>query len=79
MAKKSTEVMVWQDGTGKYKMGYSQYLQRQQLMTERLLLIVVVIMILMLVVGFIYANALISKIDALNIFSRMFTPGFCLQ
>jgi hypothetical protein len=74
MAKKEKEeAMVWQDTTGKYKMGYSQYLQRQQLMTERLLLIAVVIMIVMLLLAFFYADQLIQRIDALNVFSRLVT------
>jgi hypothetical protein len=77
MAKKE-DIMVWSDKTGKYKMGYSQYLQQQQLMTERLLLVAVVIMIMMLIMAFFYANELIGRIDALNVFSRLFTPGFCL-
>jgi len=71
MAKE--EAMVWQDKTGKYKVGYSQRLQQQQLMTERLLLVAVIIMIILLLVGFFYAEQLISRIDALNVFSRMFT------
>lgn len=70
---KKEEVIVWQDKTGKYKLGYSQYLQKQQLMTERLLLIAVVIMIVMLVLAFFYANQLIQRLDALNVFSRLLT------
>jgi len=74
MAKKEKEeTMVWQDTTGKYKMGYSQYLQTQQLMTERLLLIAVVIMIVMLVLAFFYADQLIQRLDALNVFGKLLT------
>jgi len=70
---KKEEAMVWQDKSGKYKMGYSQYLQRQQLLTERLLLVAVIILIAMLIIGFLYAQALIGRIDALNFLSRMIT------
>jgi len=70
MAKKE-ETMVWQDSTGKYKMGYSQYLQQQQLMTERLLLVAVLIMIVMLILAFFYADQLIQRLDALNILGRL--------
>ncbi len=70
MAKKE-ETMVWQDSTGKYKMGYSQYLQQQQLMTERLLLVAVVIMIVMLILAFFYADQLIQRLDALNVLGRL--------
>jgi len=72
---KKEEVMVWQDKTGKYKLGYSQYLQKQQLMTERLLLIAVVIMIVMLLVAFFYAEQLIQRIDALDIISKLAYRG----
>jgi hypothetical protein len=72
MAKKEKEeAMVWQDKTGKYKLGYSQYLQMQQLLTERLLLIAVLILIVMLVGAFFYAEQLIQRIDSLDIFSKM--------
>jgi len=70
MAKKE-EVMVWEDKSGKYKMGYSQYLQQQQLLTERLLLIAVIILIAMLIIAFLYAQELITRIDALNVLSRI--------
>lgn len=73
MAKEEEETMVWQDKTGKYKMGYSQHLQQQQLMTERLLLIAVVIMILMLILAFVYADQLIQRLDALDILSKLIT------
>jgi hypothetical protein len=78
MAKKE-EAMVWQDKSGKYKMGYSQYLQQQQLLTERMLLIAVVILIVMMILAFVYAEQLIGRIDALNVIGKMFTTGFCLQ
>ena len=72
MAKKGKEeAMVWQDKTGKYKLGYSQYLQMQQLLTERLLLIAVLILIIMLVGAFFYADQLIQRIDALDMLSKI--------
>jgi len=67
--------MVWSDKTGTYKLGYSQYLQQKMLKVNILLLVSVVILILMLIVGFIYANSLIQRIDALDLFSRMAEAG----
>lgn len=71
MAKKKEDAMVWQDKTGKYKLGYSQYMQKQQLLTERLLLVAVLILIIMLLGVFFYAEQLIQRIDALDILSKV--------
>lgn len=71
MAKKESPVMVWSDKSGTYKLGYSQYLQKELLKTDRLLLVAVFILIAMLIVGGIYAFTLIQKIDALNVVSKM--------
>lgn len=67
--------IVWSDKTGTYKLGYSQYLQQKMLKVNILLLVSVVILIIMLVLGFIYANSLIQRIDALDILSRMTEAG----
>lgn len=80
MAKKEKEssVMVWSDKSGTYKLGYSQYLQKEMLKTDRLLLIAVLILIAMLIIGGIYAWTLVQKIDALNVISKMAT-GFLVH
>ena len=71
MVEKKEEVLVWNDKTGKYKMGYSQYLQTQILKTDRLLLIAVIILIVILLVGFYYGWELIQRIDALDVVSKL--------
>ena len=73
MAKKDEHAIVWKDDTGTYKMGYSQYLQQKMLKVNTLLLICVLVLIVMLVVGFLYANSLIQRIDALDVISKLAT------
>ncbi|MFH0986778.1 MAG: hypothetical protein V1911_01880 [Candidatus Micrarchaeota archaeon] len=80
MAKKDEEgnVMVWEDKTGKYKLGYSQYVQMKNLKVNTMLLVCVVILIVMIAVGALYANALIQRIDTMNVFSKMGSAAFAL-
>jgi len=68
--KKEGKVLVWKDDKGTYKLGYSQYLQKRMLNVNMLLLVCVIILIIMLAVGFVYADSLIQRIDALDIFSQ---------
>ncbi|MEM0372443.1 MAG: hypothetical protein QXO69_01180 [archaeon] len=70
MAKKE-ETLVWSDSTGKYKVGYSQYLQMKTLKVNTLLLICAIILILMLAVGAWYAHSLIVRIDEMNVLSHL--------
>lgn len=70
MAKKN-QVLVWSDKFGTYKLGYSQYLQKEMLKTDRLLLFAVLVLLALLVVGGIYAYMLIQKIDAMNVVGNM--------
>lgn len=70
------EVMVWEDKSGKYKMGYSQYLQQKTLKVNTLLLACMVLLIIMLGVGAVYAHSLIVRIDALNPLAKL--AGFLL-
>lgn len=76
-AKGEGKTLVWKDEKGTYKLGYSQYLQKKMLNVNTLLLVCVIILIAMLAVGFIYANSLIDRIDALDVFSRL--PEFILK
>ena len=69
--KKKEEVMVWSDNTGKYKVGYSQYLQQKNLTVNTLLLICVVLLIIMMAVGAFYAHGLITRIDALDPIAKL--------
>ncbi len=69
MAKE--EVLVWEDKTGKYKLGYSQYLQQKILKINTMLLIAVIILIIMIGIGFLYAHALIQRVDQLDLVSKM--------
>jgi len=65
------EVMVWSDDTGKYKVGYSQKLQQEQVFATRLLLYAVIVLIIILIIGGIYGYSLIQRIDALDPLARM--------
>jgi phage gp46-like protein len=65
------KILVWKDDKGEYKLGYSQYLQRQTLKTNQFLLIAVVVLVLMLAVGAWYAQSLVQRIDDLNVLGRL--------
>jgi len=69
--KKKEEAMVWSDKTGKYKVGYSQYLQQKTLKINTMLLICMVILIVMMTVGAFYAHGLIVRIDALDPIAKL--------
>ncbi|GEM_PF-3491906 len=71
MVDEKEKVLVWKDDKGEYKLGYSQYLQQQTLKVNQYLLLAVVIMIVMLAVGAWYAESLVTRIDNLNILSRL--------
>lgn len=71
MAKEEEKVLVWKDDKGTYKLGYSQYLQQKALTVNKLLLVSVIVLIVLLVAAFWYANTLITRIDALNVFSKI--------
>lgn len=73
MAKKDEQVMVWKDDTGTYKIGYSQVLQQKLLKINIMLLICMFALIFMFVIGFLYADSLINRIDALDIVSKLAT------
>jgi hypothetical protein len=73
--KEESSVMVWSDNTGTYKLGYSQYLQKELLKTDRLLLIAVVILIVMLIAAFWYGFLLIQRIDELNVLGKLATKA----
>ena len=71
MVKKDEHVMVWKDDSGTYKLGYSQILQQKLLKINIMLLVCMFVLIFMLVVGFLYADSLINRIDALDLVSKM--------
>ena len=59
--------MEWKDKEGKtYKISYSQKLQEQQLLVNKLLLICIILMILMVAFGGAYAYMLVQRVDALD-------------
>ena len=77
--EKEEKVLVWKDDTGTYKLGFSQYLQQKALTVNKLLLVSVIVLIALLLVAFWYANNLIARIDALDVFSRLGkSAGFLL-
>ncbi len=76
MAKKEEEgVLVWADKEGKYKLGYSQYLELQRLRYDKLILVALVVLIVLAVAAGLYAYSLIQKLDALDPLARLAT-GF---
>lgn len=64
--KKEDGVLVWEDKQGKYKLGYSQYLELQRLKYDKLILVALVVLIVLAIAAGLYAFTLIQRIDLLD-------------
>ncbi|MBS3060812.1 MAG: hypothetical protein J4432_04885 [DPANN group archaeon] len=64
--KQQDEVLVWQDAEGKYKLGYSQYLDMQKLKWQKFIFAALIVLIVLLIVGGAVAWNLVQRIDALD-------------
>jgi hypothetical protein len=69
--EKKEEILVWEDKEGRYKLGYSQFLETQRLRYNKLIFVALCVLIVLIVAGGIYAWELVQRIDAMNALSKI--------